>query len=53
MEDTRWLVERRASRGVSDEGDGRAGEDVGINRGVELRAGGGDGVPRWDDIVVS
>jgi hypothetical protein len=47
----RLLVLRRATRGVREEEDGRAGEDVGIKRGVELRAGGDEGVPRWEDIV--
>ena len=51
MEETGWLVERRATRGVRDEDEGRTGEDVGMNNGVELRTGGDDGVPRWDDIV--
>ena len=47
----RLLVLRRATRGVREEEDGRAGEDVGIKRGVELRAGGDEGAPRWEDIV--
>ena len=52
MEETGLLVDMRATRGVSEEEDGRAGEDVGIKRGVELRAGGDDGAPRWEDMVV-
>ena len=51
MEEMGWLVDMRATRGVSVEDDGRAGEEVGMKRGVELRAGGDDGVPRWEDIV--
>ena len=39
-------------RGVSEaEEDGRTGEDVGIKSGVELRCGGDEGAPCWDDMV--
>jgi hypothetical protein len=39
-------------RGVNEADDeGRAGEEVGIKRGVELRCEGGERAPRWEDIL--